>query len=123
MGPEKQWTQGSEWLDDARGEPRWRDLRTALAKLGGEEYLGKVRDLSLAGLGLALTGARARRGQRVQLAVVFEHRVVEVSGTVTRAEPQPWGSLVGVEFGPLAEDTRQFLRERYAAPSALGSVK
>lgn len=123
MGQDTRWPQRSEWLDDARGEARWCDLRTALAKFGDGEYLGKVRDLSLSGLSLALAAVRPRRGQRIEVAVVFERRVVEVSGTVTRVDPTPWGCLVGVECVTPPAETRRFLRERYAAPSALGSVK
>jgi hypothetical protein len=123
MGSATHWPRRAEWLDDARREPRWCDVRTALAKIGDEEYLGKVRDLSLGGLGLAVGGVRARPGQRVQVFVVFERRVLEVGGKVAYARPERWGSFLGVECGPLAEDALRFLSERYSEPSARGSVK
>lgn len=111
------------WLDDARGAARWRDTRTVLTRFDGEEYLGKVRDLSLTGLRVAVHGASVSWGTHIELAVVYEDRVVEVQGTVVHARPEADGSLVGVRCGPLAEDTHRFFAERYGAAPPLGSVK
>lgn len=124
MDAQTQWVRPPDWLDEARNGPRWPDNRTALAKIRGEEYLGKVRDLSLGGLGLALGGdAEARRGERVEVVVVFERRMLDVSGQIAHARYGPEETLLGVACDPLPAGARQFLTERYAGPSARGRVK
>ena len=115
MTEHRRWPKKAEWLDEARRGPRWADVRTALARVGEEEYLGKLCDVSPGGLGVALKGVQARPGQKLCLAVVFDERVLELEGTVTHARPTTWGSLVGLSWAGLPEGPKAFLTRRYGA--------
>ena len=110
------WPKRPEWLDDARRGPRWADVRTALARVGEEEYLGKLRDVSPGGLGMALKGVCARPGETLRVAVVFDEQVLELEGRVSHARPTNWGSLVGISWAALPEGSKAYLSRRYGAP-------
>ncbi len=112
-----------EWMDEARRHPRWADTRTVLAGVGGEEFLGKTRDISVGGAGVALVGARPRPGQTLELSVVFEQRVLALRGRVVHARRARWGSLVGVAWSADDKGVLAFLENRYGASSTAGSVK
>ncbi len=116
----REWTRKPEWMDETRREPRWQDVRTLVARWGEEECLGKTRDVSLRGLGVALKGAVARIGDPVSVDVVFEGEVVEFRGRVAHSRPEPWGSLAGVLCDEDDPQRAEFLHRRYAADLSPG---
>ncbi len=112
-----------EWIDDARAEARWRDVRTVMARMGQVESLGKTRDLSLGGLGVAIQGMRPAPGDVIHLDVVFEGGVQEIRGRVVHSQPKAWGSLVGVRREGEDAAVEAFLARRYGSdPAPLGRV-
>lgn len=115
----ERWKRHPEWLDDARREPRWLDVKPAVAYLGDLECAAMTGDVSLGGVRLALVGHAPRPGERIQVEVAFEDRLIEVNGRVAYALRRPWGCVIGVQ----TEDSPQaFLARRYfaaeEAPSA-----
>jgi hypothetical protein len=52
----------------------------------------------LGGVQPAIHGGRPGVGQLVDLAIAFEHQVVEMCGVVKHVRKQPWSSVVGIEF-------------------------
>lgn len=120
---ETQFLKRPEWMDDPRREERWCDVRTVLARVGSGEHLGKSRDVSLGGLGLALKGAHPRGGEAVDVDVVFDTEVVTFRGRVAYSVPHPWGSLVGVALDGAPGGVREFLSRRYSPALGMGSVK
>ncbi len=123
MRKERRYTRAPEWYNDLRREPRWREDRTALTRVGDREWLGRTRDLSRAGLGLNLYGAVLSPGDAVAVQVVFEQDVVEFVGRVAHAAPTPRGSTLGIRCEP-DPGVAAFVTRRYTPePEAVGSVK
>ncbi len=107
------WKRQAEWLDDARREPRWLDAKPAVAHVGEVECAGMTGDVSLGGIRVALVGPAPRPGDRIQVEVAFEDRLVEVTGRVAYALRRPWGCVVGVQSD---ESAQAFFARRYFAP-------
>lgn len=104
----------SEWMNDYRRSRRWIDARTVLASLDGGESLGKTRDVSVGGMRVEFNSIAPLVGRRLQIAVVFGDRVVDLAGTVLHRARSGDGSSVGLEFDqPLGQDTAAFLSHRY----------
>lgn len=94
-----------------------------MARVGEAECLGKTRDVSLGGLGVAVRDVRPAPGEAIRLDVVFDGEVLAILGRVVHSHPRPWGSLLGIrrEGGDAAIE--EFLAARYASGSeALGMV-
>lgn len=104
----------SEWVSDYRRSRRWLASRTVLARLDGEEVLGKTEDVSLGGMKLTFADLHPLVGRRLELAVVFADRILDLEGTVLHLSKNgPWNA-VGVEFDqPLDERSAAFLVEQY----------
>jgi len=104
----------SEWMNDYRRSRRWIDARTVLARLDGDESLGKTRDVSVGGMRVEFHSIAPLVGRRLQMAVVFGDRVVDLAGTVLHRERSGEGSSVGLEFDqPLEQDAAALLSNRY----------
>lgn len=112
-----------EWLADPRAEPRWREAHTVLARLGEDEFLGKTRDLSCNGVGVALQGACAEPGEPIQFQLVFGGAVLGLRGRVVHGRPTPWGSVVGVRREAADPQLEELLGRHYVSDAdGLGSV-
>ena len=111
---EKSWAKQPDWIDDKREGTRWVDVRTAVAILGEDEYMGKTGDISMEGLRIALQEVRPAPGEALKIAVVFEDGVVEIEGTIRYSIEKPWGAILGVEYNPGQDAAREFLHDRYA---------
>ena len=110
-----------EWVNDYRRSRRWVDVRTVLARLDGEETLGKTLDVSVGGMQVDLLSVSPLVGRRVDIAVVFRNRVIDLGGTVLHRTRRGDGSAVGLEFDqPLDQDTAAFLSVQYP-PAMEGS--
>jgi hypothetical protein len=83
------------------------------AQLGGAEYMGITRDVSLNGMRLALVGASPNNEETVLVLVAFEKELIEVCGIVAHTSPRPWGCLVGIECGEIDERVKGVLCRRY----------
>ena len=111
----------AEWVSDYRRSRRWVDTRTVLARLDGEETLGKTVDVSVGGMKVDLPSTTPLVGRRLQMAVVFADRVVDLGGTVLHRAREGDGSAVGLEFDqPLEQDVAAFLSVQYP-PAMEGS--
>ncbi len=109
---------------DRRSAPRWRDVRTVLVRVGGDERLGKTLNISADGAAVAVPGEALRRGTRVFLCVVFEEGVRGFGARLVNCRRR--GNLVrlGVAWEDLEETDRRFLVRRYgSAAGGLGSVR
>lgn len=115
--PSGPWLQRPTWLADNRRKPRWIDPRTALAKVHGDECLGKVRDISLDGVSLSLLESHPSAGDKIRLDVAFESEVVSFQGHVVYALGHSWGSVVGVSFNGGDGAPKDFLAQRYPEKS------
>ena len=103
-----------EWVSDYRRSRRWVDSRTVLARMDGEENLGRTHDLSVGGMKVEFTQLWPLVGRRMELAVVFGDRVVDLSGTVLHRSRQEDGATVGIEFDqPLEQDAAAFFSQQY----------
>ena len=112
----------AEWVSDYRRSRRWLDTRTVLARLDGEETLGKTVDVSVGGMKLDLPELTPLVGRRLEMAVVIGDRVMDVGGTVLHSSRVGEGSAIGLEFDqPLDQDTAAFLSVQYP-PAMEGSV-
>ena len=104
----------AEWVNDYRRSRRWMDARTVLARLDGEETLGKTLDVSVGGMKVDLQGIAPLVGRRMEMAVVFGARIVDLGGTVLHRTRSDAGSIVGLEFDqPLERDAAAFLSVQY----------
>ncbi len=107
----------AEWVNDYRRSRRWMDARTVLARLDGEETLGKTLDVSVGGMRVDLPGIAPLVGRRVEMAVVFGDRIIDLGGTVLHRTRSDAGSIVGLEFDqPLEQHAAAFLSVQYPAP-------
>ncbi|HSH69096.1 MAG TPA: PilZ domain-containing protein [Deferrisomatales bacterium] len=104
----------AEWVNDYRRSRRWMDARTVLARLDGEETLGKTLDVSVGGMKVDLQGIAPLVGRRLEMAVVFGDRIVDLGGTVLHRTRSDSGSIVGMEFDqPLEQHAAAFLSVQY----------
>jgi hypothetical protein len=112
-----------EWLADPRAEPRWREAHTVLAQLREDEYLGKTRDLSCNGAGVALQGVCANPGETIRLQLVLGQTVLGLGGRVVHSRPTRWGSVVGIRREVADRELEEFLGRHYTSDAeGLGSV-
>jgi len=94
-----------------------------MARLGEVECLGKTRDVSIGGLGVAIQGVQPSPGDAIRVEVVFEGEVRGFRGRVVHSHPMAWGSLLGVRCEGGDAGLEEFLARRYTPGSeALGSV-
>ena len=113
MTDETNWPDSPEWFDDARGERRWPEALTVLARVGESECLGKTQDVSLTGLGAVLHGMLPAAGDLIELDVLFGSEICGFQGKVVRSESRPEGSLVGIRLQRPDAVLLDFLKTRY----------
>ena len=90
------------------------DTRTVLARLDGEETLGKTLDVSVGGMKVNFPLIAPLVGRRLELALVFGEQVIDLGGTVLHRTRHGEGSAVGLEFDqPLDQHTAAFLAVQY----------
>ena len=103
-----------EWVNDYRCSRRWMDARTVLARLDGEETLGKTLDVSVGGMKVGFPSIAPQVGRRLEMAVVFGHQIIDLGGTVLHRTRSGDGSAVGLEFDqPLDQHAAAFLSVQY----------
>jgi hypothetical protein len=112
-----------EWVDDYRRSRRWVDARTVLARMDREETLGKMVDVSMGGMKVDFASLTPLVGRRLEMAVVFGDRVIDLGGTVLYRRRSGDGSTVGLEFDqPLDQEVEGFLATRYPPSMEGGSA-
>lgn len=107
------WHEEPVWLNDGRRSPRWGEEVTALVKFEKDEYLGKLRDISLDGVGLMLDEVEASAGQAVEVCVAFDDRVLAMRGSVVYRVQSGEKSRVGIACPLLPENVCDYLCNRY----------
>ena len=118
------WPQEPEWILDRRSAPRWRDVRTVLVRVGGNEHLGKTLNISTGGAAVAVPGKMLPRGTRLLLCVVFEEGVRGLAARLVNCRRRGHMVRLGVAWEDLEESHRRFLARRYGSPAGgLGSVR